>query len=99
MGVSGFYQAGSVMGITLVCAATSSAKPRARGLPVEILGDFFGDTSASTFQADPALNLVLSKEKPGCYTGLKNDPRQTGECLSRDVHANSGWGNVLVSHR
>ncbi len=45
MGVSGFYQAGSVMGITLVCAATSSAKPRARGLPVEILGDFFGDTS------------------------------------------------------
>lgn len=39
------------------------------------------------------------KEKPGFYAGLKNDPRQTGECLSRDVHANSGWGNVLVSHR
>ncbi len=47
----------------------------------------------------PVQRIELSeRKKPGSYAGLENDPKQTGECLSRNVYANSDSGGVLVSH-
>jgi len=67
------------------------------GVTFDTLGDFSWNSSSSISRGDRALNLVLSKEKPGSYTGLENDPGQAGECLSRCCHANSGSEGFLVS--